>query len=524
MERSEPRNTRVRVAEVLGALSLATDLGMSQPMGHVLRACYIAMRIAVQLRLSSDVRCTVYYTTLLMHSGCTASSSSLAAMLHGDEVEFARGLAFLDPSNLAQMLPFMARSMAAGASLPVRAQHMLAMLLGARRLQRDGMLATCEVGVRVAQRLGMSPEVESALSHLYERWDGQGPKQRRGSDIPLATRIVDPASMFEIYYGARGRAAAEDFVRSERGKSIDPAVAEVVLALSRDADFWQTLARDSLREVVLDLEPDGAYRFIDEERLDDVALAFADFVDIKAVMTLGHSKSTARLAEAMGRQLNLPPGEIRDLWRAALLHDLGHVAVGSNILDKPSGLSEAERERLRLHPYYTRRILAGVPGLREVAELAGQHHEWLNGQGYDRGLQAGALSLGARILALVDAFEDRTNHSGGPEAVEPADILRAMQPELGTRFDPACFDALAAVLKTNLPKATVQRLWPAELSDREVEVLRLLARGLTNRQMAQALTLSVKTVGHHVEHIYNKIGTSNRAATVYFALEHDLLP
>ena len=515
--------SKIRMAEILGAFSLATDLGMALPLGQALRACYIAMRIAHELGLATEDEVVLYYSTLLMHSGCAASSSVMAALLHSDEMDATRDLQRRDYGNPLEIIGWLAQNVAPEAPAYLRAQYVFQAIANAPRSRREGEIGTCEVGALMARRLGMPSDVEQTLLHLYEHWDGTGHKHLRGEQIPICARIVEPSSMLEIFREGRGRAAMENLAAAQRGKMFAPQVTDAFLSLTKDPHFWEELSSEDLRDIVLDFEPDSPRKFIRADEFDNVVLAFADFADAKSIATLGHAKGTAQIAEAMARRMNLPANDINLIRRAALLHDLGLVAIGVNIIEKQTPLTVAEQEKLRLHPYYTERILSSVPLLRPLAAIAGAHHEWLNGEGYYRGLAGDALPLGARILAVADEFQDLTEDFRGHPARTPEDAFYALKPAVGTHFAPECYDALSQVIGVALPKSSTRRVLPARLTAREVEVLRLVAKGFTNRQIAKQLVLSEKTVGHHIEHIYNKIDVSTRAAAVFFALEHDLM-
>ena len=276
-------------------------------------------------------------------------------------------------------------------------------------------------------------------------------------------------------------------------------------------------------EVVLDLEPDTSQRYIDETRLDDVALVAADYVDLKSPFTVGHSRDTATFAEGIARQMGLPRSEVTTIRRAALVHDLGHIALPGNLLSLQRALAVVEQDRLRLHPYYSERILSRVPALASVAAIAGMHHERMNGTGYYRGLSGDELPVGACVLALADEFQEHL-HASQSLVFDPKAVLEAMQPDAGTLFSPECFAALAQEIGVAAPQTHQRRQeWPAGLTDREVEVLRQVVKGDTNRQIALELVISERTVAHHLEHIYDKIGVSSRAAAVFFAMEHGLI-
>jgi HD-GYP domain-containing protein (c-di-GMP phosphodiesterase class II) len=514
---------KIRMAEILGAFSLATDLGMALPLGQALRACYIAMRIAQEVGLATEDQAVLYYSTLLMHSGCAASSSVMAALLHSDEMEATRELSRRDYSNPLEIIRWLAQNVAPGEPAYKRAQYVFQALANAPRSRREGEIGTCEVGALMARRLGMPGGVEQTLLHLYEHWDGTGYKHLRGEQIPICARIVEPASMLEIVHETRGRAAMEHLALAQRGKMFAPQITDAFLSVTKDTHFWGELTSKDLHDIVLDLEPDSSRKFIRTDEFENVVLAFADFADAKSIATLGHAKGTAQIAEAIAQRMGLEINEVNTIRRAALLHDLGLVAIGVNIIEKQAALTAAEQEKMRLHPYYTERILSSTPLLQPLAPIAGAHHEWMNGAGYYRGLAGADIPLGARILAVADEFQDLTEDYRGHPARTPEDAYKTLKPQVGTHLAAECYDALAQVLGVAPTKSSARREFPAGLTAREVEVLRLVAKGFTNKQIAEQLVLSEKTVGHHIEHIYNKIGISTRAAAVFFALEHDLM-
>jgi HD-GYP domain-containing protein (c-di-GMP phosphodiesterase class II) len=329
--------------------------------------------------------------------------------------------------------------------------------------------------------------------------------------------------LLEPFIRLRGPAVAEQFAVAHKGKTFDPDVVKAFQTIVRLPDVEQVLKKEDLWDVVLDMEPDSPYRSMPEKSLDEIALAFADSLDLKSPVTLFHSRETARLAGLIAGRLGLPPQQSTNIRRAALVHDLGQLAVPSAILMKTAPLNEAERERLQLHPYYTERILSRVSAMREIAIMAGAHHERLDGGGYFRGLSGNQISIGARILAVADEFDECSRLKPAHPNLEPQEALRAMQSEKGTLLDPACMDALAQELGVGARTKRVHRQFPAGLTEREVEVLGWLAKGASNHQIAEALVISEKTAGHHLEHKYNKIGISSRAAAVFFAVENELI-
>jgi DNA-binding CsgD family transcriptional regulator len=206
---------------------------------------------------------------------------------------------------------------------------------------------------------------------------------------------------------------------------------------------------------------------------------------------------------------------------AGLVHDLGRLGVSNAIWDKRGPLTAAELERVRLHPYLSERMLASSDALASVGAIAVQHHERLDGSGYPRGLSGDGLTPAGRILAAADAYHAMTEprpHRDALAADEAAAELRS-----GVRQ--ALFDgrAVEAVLSAAGHPVKRRREWPGGLTSREIEVLRLLVRGLSNKEIAEKLVISRKTAGSHVEHIYSKIGVSNRAQASLFAIKHGLM-
>jgi HD-GYP domain-containing protein (c-di-GMP phosphodiesterase class II) len=271
---------------------------------------------------------------------------------------------------------------------------------------------------------------------------------------------------------------------------------------------------------VIEAQP-GLRRNLPDGELDGALEAIADFADLKSPYTMGHSRAVADLAGEAGRLRGLTGDEVRALRRSGLVHDLGRLGVSNAIWDKRGTLTELERERVRLHPYFTERMLSGSPALASLGTLAAQHHERLDGSGYPRGVKAGALSPSARILAAADVYsamlEPRPHRDARPSA-DAAEELRG-ETDAG-RLDG---DAVDVVLRAAGHQVTRRISRPAGLTTREVEILRLVARGLLNKEIARRLGIAPKTVGNHVEHIYAKIGVSSRAAAALFATEHGLM-
>jgi HD-GYP domain-containing protein (c-di-GMP phosphodiesterase class II) len=258
------------------------------------------------------------------------------------------------------------------------------------------------------------------------------------------------------------------------------------------------------------------------EQFDAALLAIADFIDLKSPYTLGHARAVADLAAGSGAELGLSDAEVPTLRRAGLVHDFGRLGVSNTIWDKPGPLGAGEWERVRMHPYITERMLHQSEALAPLAEIAVQHCERLDGSGYPRGLPGSAISRSARVLAAANAYQAMRERRPYRPALEPGEAQAELRAEV--KDGSLDGDAVDAVLRAAGHRVKRRREGPAGLTSREVEVLRLLARGLSNKEIAAQLVIAPKTVGNHVEHIYSKIDASNRASASLFAMQHGLLP
>ena len=466
-----PPDGYLRTTDLISALSAAADLALGLPADHAARACWIALAIAADLGLPEEQCGELYYTTLLLDAGCTAFASMFAEYIGGDEIVARQELFFArDAQGPLELFDWSRQYLAAGAPLPQRIRRLLDFAVHGQDMFREGFRNTCEVSQRFAQRLGMPSSVQHALLHVFEHWDGGGmPSGSRREAIPITARIAQAAMFLEIRYRGSGARAAVQLARDRRGTSFDPAVVDAFIAAADRPGFWKTLEQASVREAVRSLEPPSPIRFVRREKLLDIALFAADFADLKSGYTTGHSRRVAQLAAGIARRLALSEPVIDEVRLAALFHDLGLVAVPSFVLDKPlPALTQTEAEAMRLHPYHAERIVARVPTLAGVATIVGAHHERIDGGGYYRGLAGVHIPLGARIIAVADAFDDLTHERAGRPALDAAAAIDQMRAEVGRAYDA---DAFAALLKGDELAWRVQNRhvprpsWPAGLDD-----------------------------------------------------------
>lgn len=509
MRRDLPRRV-----EVLAGLSLAIDLGLGQPAEHMLRSTVIACRIADRLGLSAAQRATVYYSTLVMWIGCHADSPEYTRWF-GDDIAVRRDAYLVDWAGLPY-LRFLLGNVARGEPLPSRLYVMLDLFRNAR-----GHLATlvhshCRSAASLARHLGFSEDVAHALAFTFERYDGGGlPAGVRGEQIPLEMRVAQLSDVAEVHHRLYGVDGAVAMARDRRGGHFDPAIVDLLVA--DPAGLLET-SDDPWSEAVAVAPPDDAPA--DAAEVDELLVAIGDFVDLKCPFTFGHSRGVAALAADAAERLSFPEADVATVRRAGHLHDVGRIGVSNLIWSKPTELVPGDWERVRMHPYLTDRVLTRIPGLESVRTVARSHHEHLDGSGYPLGLGADALGRCERLLAAAVCYQS---------AIEPRPYREALPPDraagrLSTRaargeLDRDATEAVLAV--AGHPPVTARR--DDALTRRETEVLGLVARGLSNRQIAEQLVLSEKTVRNHVEHSYTKIGASNRVGASLYALRHGLV-
>ncbi len=507
----------LRLAEAVGVLSLATDLAMGQPLEHGLRTAMLALRTAQAMGLPEDDQVTVFYTGVLHFAGCTAESE-IDARFFGDELAARPRMMAAAFGSRLELVSTATRVAHPGSAPLARAAVMARSAFGGVAEFRKWAASHCDVARLLGARMGFSEQIQLALRHLYERWDGKGmPGDLRGGQIPLAVRLMQVAQDADMAWQHGGTALANRILAERAGSGLDPEAVAACLALGDHV--YEGLDAPSIWADAMLAEP-GPQPVVGEERLDACLSAVADFADLKSMWTIGHSRGVAQLAEESAIVAGLAAADVLLLHRAALVHDIGRVTVPVNVWAKPGPLTRGEREQVRLHAYHSERVLDAAAGLRPLARLAGSHGERCDGSGYHRGSRAGDLPLTAWLLAAADCYQAMRE-------------LRAHRPALSPKAaaDELCRDAQEGRLAPDAVNAVLTAAGearrpvrrPAGLSERECEVLGLIARGLATKQVARRLGISPKTCDHHIQRLYGKVGVSTRAGATLFALEHGLV-
>jgi HD-GYP domain-containing protein (c-di-GMP phosphodiesterase class II) len=511
---------RLRLADLLGGLSIVADLGFGLPPETAMRSCLIGTALARELDVAEKDVADTFYTSLMLHVGCTAFAHEAAAAM-GDELTVNSAVAktnFADPRDvLKTFIPEATRGMSPRSQ--VRATTFI--VTRGKSFGKRHETASCEVARETARRLGLPGSLQRALYEVHEWWKGGGaPRGLKGEEIALPARIARVASDAALFDDIGGPDLAADALRRLAGGMLDPSIVQAFIANAR-ALLAEANAGDP-RERILEVEPEPAVDK-DESEVPQVATAFGDLADLKTPFTHGHSKGVASLAKAAAESLRLDTATVSRLHLAALLHDLGRVGISNAIWEKPGSLTAAEWEQVRMHAYHSERILATSRALEPIAPLAGMHHERLDGSGYHRGCRAHDIPAAARVLAAADAFQAMTQARPHREPLTPEQAGEELvRDSRSGRLDSDVVAGVLAAAGQRRP-GSGRDLRPAGLSEREIEVLRLVAQGCSNPEIAKRLYISRRTAEHHVQHVYGKIGASSRAAAALFALEHDLL-
>jgi hypothetical protein len=226
---NQTASTGIRLAEIMAALSTATDLAMGQPIEFAMASCVIAVRLGEALGYDDRQLRAIYYQALLRYIGCNAETTTMAA-LAGDEIFIRSEFARLDTADRAGVMKLMVRSIRSaheGEPTLAVARHIVRGLATIPGMTREFFTSHCEVAQQLATRLGFEPAIVTGLGQLYERWDGKGmPRGRKGEEVVPAVRVVTLVQDAVTFHRLSGLDAAIAAVRERRGTAYDPAIAD----------------------------------------------------------------------------------------------------------------------------------------------------------------------------------------------------------------------------------------------------------------------------------------------------------
>lgn len=499
-------------------MCLATDLGMGFPFEHGLHATLTTLRLCDALGVDEETKSRTYYASLLMYAGCTVDGDRQAQLFKGNLSEHLTHRQF--GSRLESLAGVVRALPSPEDSLAGRALKVVTVLPRAALFMREHFNALCEVAGMLARRLGVPESVHGMFPVLTERWDGESfLKRANGDEIPLPLRIIHIGrdAAYQRLVGDDDQ--VREVIRSRGGNAFDPEVVAVFLNHS-DEVLGPPEPPVSAWDDVLAAEP-KPWLSLEGESVDRALGAIGAFTDIVSPYLSGHSRGVAELARTAAQLEGFAPDEVESIWRAGLVHDVGRTAIAPRVWGKPVSLNADEREQVRLHPYHTERVLAQSGFLSGFASLASAHHERLDGSGYHRSLDVSSLTSAQRLLAAADAFHSKREPRPYRPALDPSEATELLVDKANKgELDPEMVIAVARAAGQEAP--TIER--PAGLTEREVQVVGLVARGLLTKQIARELEISPKTVDRHIQNSYRKMGVSSRAAATLFVTENGLLP
>ncbi len=440
----------IRQSEIISALSYALDLTEGQPMGHSVRACMIGMRLAQQIGVSVDEQADLYYALLLKDAGCSSNASRLYHILNADDIRAKGDLKTKDWTRVGwESLHYALTHVATGMPFLQRMQRLFQVAATQQQDSCTLVKIRCERGAYIAKQLGFSESVSDGIHNLDEHWNGRGyPDGLRKQEIPLFSRIANLSQTLDVFFTAQGPKAALEAARKRSGRWFDPDLVKAAASLARSGVLWDGLDDKNLVGKVASLEPEHRQVAANESSIDKICTAFAEVIDAKSPFTYRHSNGVADAAVEIGQWFGMNPKSLKQLRRAALLHDIGKLSVPNSILEKPGKLTNEEWVSIKAHPYYTLEILKKIPGFQRLSQDAAAHHEKLDGSGYWRGWGAEQLSRFARILAVADIFD--ALHAKRPyrDGMPLEKVFQMLRDDAPRALDLPCVEALIAS-KTN---------------------------------------------------------------------------
>lgn len=444
----------ISLSEVISALSYALDLTEGAVQGHALRSCLLGMRIADEAQLPFDLRSSLYYALLLKDIGCSSNATRMCQIVGGDDRAVKAGVKYEDwtkphkPSLSTRRLLW--KNVLPDAGVATKVARIIRIGATQHKNNEEMITLRCDRGASIVTKLGMGRVAAHAVRSLDEHWDGSGyPERSKGERIPLLARICAVAQHLDVFFTGRGAEAAIQTLQQRSGTWFDPGLVKVATSLHRRGALWANCSasedQNETRQAALDLDP-AKRQHLQPAQIDLICEAFAEVVDAKSHFTFCHSMGVADAALAIAQHIGLPQERVQLVRRAALLHDIGKLSVSNAILDKQGKLTEEEWKAVYQHPGLTRRILERISPLREIAVIAGEHHEKLDGTGYPDRLMAPDLSLESRIIAVADVYGSLSEDRPYRAALGLDQIVSIMRELTPLKLDPECFEVLLSVV------------------------------------------------------------------------------
>ncbi|HHY04780.1 MAG TPA: HD domain-containing protein [Thermoanaerobacterales bacterium] len=381
-------------SELVTALSLMMDLDENRKLYHAWRVAILSERLA--RKILPEYRADIFYAGLLHDIGAISLPDHV---IHYTDIN--------DHLNN-----------------PVLFNH-----------TRKGAIIVNEIGP-------LSLSARMILDH-HEHWDGSGyPRGKKGHKIDIGGQILNICDTFDILIRQETHAnfkqvrAALDM---RRNKIYSNLMYELLIATLEEDDFFNKIifderVSDMMLKTIKELPKMNMAKYnFDIHR---VARVFATVIDAKHSYTAGHSERVANYTYKLATALDLPEERADNIKVAAYLHDAGKVAIPKSILDKPGKLTQQESTLMKKHPEYTMEIMSMVSALKSLVVVAGGHHERYDGSGYPDGNFGDNIPIGARIMAIADAFDAMTSVRPYQKRKNADEAKKELKKNSGSQFDP----------------------------------------------------------------------------------------
>lgn len=442
-----PNEMLVPLSEIISALSYALDITEGQPQGHCIRSCWIGYHIGKNLSLNKEDLYDLYYTLLLKDAGCSSNAARLFELYGSDDIIAKHDFKPLDSDKVSQIIKYVIKHTGLEQNRIVQLKRILNLTLKGHRLATELIQTRCTRGSIIAKQLGFSNAVAGGIRSLDEHYNGKGrPEGLKGKEIPLFSRITLLAQVADVFHTIGGSKEARSEIKNRRGTWFDPEMVDSFLHVSKDSEFWESFNDAKLKSRVQGLEPESKVNSVDDDRLDIISAAFAQIIDAKSPFTFGHSTRVAQYTDQIAEKIGMDVRRRRWLRRGSLLHDIGKLGVSNSILDKPDKLNDNEWDKIKLHPKYTEEILKQISIFDELAEVAGAHHERLDGKGYYKGLKADDICIETRIMTVADIYDALSAKRPYRDAMPVEKALSIMDTMVGDAIDPECLKALKEIV------------------------------------------------------------------------------
>lgn len=444
MSPDEAPHKTLCLAEVLSSLSYALDLTSGQVRGHAERTCLIGMRLGTAIGMDEQAMSSLYHALLMKDAGCSSNAARMFEIYGSDDIQAKYASKIVDWTNIVEAIKYAAAHTLPEGSLLARAGKMVK-LAKIKNVGDQLMQARCSRGAQIALSLGLGQETADCIKYLDEHWDGLGaPHHLVGDAIPLPARIACLAQTLEVFAQTFGLGPAYEMIRARSGRWFDPELVRAAHEFRQDDGFWHSI-REAPHAALLGMDIHAATEAATDARVDSVCDAFAQIVDAKSQFTGEHSTRvcayTLEIADGLGIK-----GERRTtLRRAALLHDIGKLAVPNSILDKNGKPTDEEWTCIRRHPLHTQQILEQISGFEQITKIAAAHHERLDGRGYFCGLTGDVLTVEMRVLAVADVFDALSANRPYRDAMPMDKVFSILESD---SLDPDCVGVLKERYRT----------------------------------------------------------------------------